>query len=105
MIDFQLIQDAAGDVYYFRGYVLPDGCKLNPRPDVERVQGWWKPPRATQMPENESCVADGVWKIPCGVFSRIVGYLTDVNGWNKGKKHEWLERETYDVGKALDDCQ
>ena len=34
-------------------------------------------------------------KVPCEVYSRIVGYLRPVQNWNKGKKQEFLERETY----------
>jgi hypothetical protein len=34
-------------------------------------------------------------KVPCEVYSRIVGYLRPVQNWNKGKKQEFLERKTY----------
>src|SRR3989344_2938663 len=36
---------------------------------------------------------------PCEVYSRIVGYLRLVQQWNKGKKEEYRERETFKVGK------
>ena len=36
-------------------------------------------------------------KVPCEVYSRIVGYLRPVQNWNKGKQQEWKERVTYKV--------
>jgi anaerobic ribonucleoside-triphosphate reductase len=38
-------------------------------------------------------------KVPCEVYSRIVGYLRPVQNWNKGKKQEFAERKTYRVEK------
>ncbi len=31
----------------------------------------------------------------CEVYSRVVGYLRPVSGYNKGKKEEFSERKTY----------
>jgi len=36
-------------------------------------------------------------KVPCEVYSRIVGYLRPVQNWNKGKQQEFAERRTYAV--------
>lgn len=36
-------------------------------------------------------------KIPCEVYSRIVGYLRPVQSWNKGKRQEFEDRQTYRV--------
>jgi hypothetical protein len=36
-------------------------------------------------------------KVPCEVYSRIVGYVRPVRNWNKGKKQEFSERQTYRV--------
>ena len=36
-------------------------------------------------------------KVPCEVYSRIVGYLRPVQNWNKGKKQEFAARRTYKV--------
>ncbi|WP_041605913.1 anaerobic ribonucleoside-triphosphate reductase [Halothermothrix orenii] len=36
----------------------------------------------------------------CEVYSRVVGFLTPVSQWNKGKKEEFKDRLTYD--KILD---
>ena len=32
---------------------------------------------------------------PCEVYSRCVGYLRPVSGWNKGKRQEFSQRKTY----------
>jgi len=31
----------------------------------------------------------------CEVYSRVVGYLTPVSQWNKGKKAEFRDRKTF----------
>lgn len=36
-------------------------------------------------------------RVPCEVYSRIVGYLRPVRNWNVGKKQELAERQVYDV--------
>ena len=36
-------------------------------------------------------------RIPCEVYSRIVGYLRPVQNWNKGKRQEFKDRQTYRV--------
>jgi hypothetical protein len=36
-------------------------------------------------------------KVPCEVYSRIVGYLRPVQNWNKGKKQEFAARRTYRI--------
>lgn len=35
-------------------------------------------------------------KQKCEVYSRVVGYLSPVSEWNKGKKEEFQDRKTYD---------
>ena len=44
------------------------------------------------MEENQQ-----IRKVPCEVYSRIVGYLRPVQNWNKGKKQEFKDRQTYKV--------
>jgi anaerobic ribonucleoside-triphosphate reductase len=34
-------------------------------------------------------------KVPCEVYSRIVGYLRPVQNWNKGKRQEFYDRKPY----------
>ena len=36
-----------------------------------------------------------VKKVPCEVYSRVVGYLRPVKNWNAGKKQEFKERKTF----------
>lgn len=36
----------------------------------------------------------------CLVYSRVVGWITPVKQWNKGKRSEFTDRVTYD--KQLD---
>ncbi|HCA40257.1 MAG TPA: hypothetical protein DEP01_01270 [Aminobacterium sp.] len=32
----------------------------------------------------------------CEVYSRVVGFLTPISQWNKGKKEEFRDRKTFD---------
>jgi len=34
----------------------------------------------------------------CDVYSRVVGWLTPVSNWNKGKKSEFADRVEYNAG-------
>jgi ribonucleoside-triphosphate reductase (formate) len=34
---------------------------------------------------------------PCEVYSRVVGYLRPVRQWNKGKRSEYAERQTFNA--------
>ena len=36
-------------------------------------------------------------KVPCEVYSRVVGYYRPVRNWNAGKQQEWKERKVYAV--------
>ena len=36
-------------------------------------------------------------KVPCEVYSRIVGYLRPIQNWNKGKQQEFADRRPYEV--------
>ncbi|MGM0603144.1 MAG: anaerobic ribonucleoside-triphosphate reductase [Bacillota bacterium] len=38
-------------------------------------------------------------KQKCEVYSRVVGYLSPVSDWNKGKKEEFKDRKTFSVKK------
>ncbi|MBN1179402.1 MAG: hypothetical protein JXD18_09335 [Anaerolineae bacterium] len=39
-------------------------------------------------------------KVPCEVYSRIVGYLRPVQNWHQGKQQEFSERKTYHVPES-----
>jgi anaerobic ribonucleoside-triphosphate reductase len=44
-------------------------------------------------------------KIPVECYSRIVGYFQPTNQWNKGKKEEFKDRNTYhsdDIVKSIE---
>ena len=41
-------------------------------------------------------------RVPCEVYSRIVGYLRPVQAWNKGKQQEFTDREVFKVPAALE---
>jgi len=34
---------------------------------------------------------------PCDVYSRVVGFHTPIQRWNKGKTAEWKDRKTFVV--------
>lgn len=36
-------------------------------------------------------------KIPCEVYSRVVGFYRPVQSWNLGKKEEFRERLNYKI--------
>jgi len=56
----------------------------------------------TDKPED---AARPVKKVPCEVYSRIVGYLRPVQDWNEGKKQEFAERKAYNVQEAVDQVE
>lgn len=39
----------------------------------------------------------GEIRVPCEVYSRIVGYLRPVSAWNEGKRQEYADRVTFEV--------
>ena len=41
----------------------------------------------------------------CEVYSRVVGYLRPVQGWNKGKQEEFNLRKTYNVENSKRPCE
>ena len=34
------------------------------------------------------------------IYSRVCGYFRPVSNWNKGKKEEFKDRKTYDLGAS-----
>ena len=38
-------------------------------------------------------------RVPCEVYSRIVGYLRPVQDWNRGKRQEFRDRRPYGVAE------
>lgn len=41
----------------------------------------------------------------CEVYSRVVGYLRPVQGWNKGKKEEFNLRKKFNVENPKRPCE
>lgn len=41
-------------------------------------------------------------KQKCEVYSRVVGYLSPVSEWNKGKKEEFKQRKTFDIPEKIE---
>ena len=41
-------------------------------------------------------------RVPCEVFSRIVGYLTPIQNWNAGKVQEFRERVVFRIPAGLE---
>ncbi len=50
-------------------------------------------PESNAVPEN----VEGERRIPCEVFSRIVGYIRPIQNWHQGKQQEFKERMTFRV--------
>ena len=46
---------------------------------------------------------EGVLRVPCEVYSRIVGYIRPVLNWNQGKQQEWGERKAFKVPVWLEE--
>lgn len=36
-------------------------------------------------------------KVPCEVYSRVVGYLRPTQNWNQGKQQEFSDRQAFEV--------
>ena len=54
----------------------------------------------TQPAEKAQAAPNDEPRVPCEVYSRIVGYVRPVRNWNKGKQQEFAERQTYRVDEA-----
>jgi len=50
---------------------------------------------AAAQPVSATHIDAGTVKVPCEVWSRIVGYMTPVGLWNTGKQQEFAERKTF----------
>jgi len=40
-------------------------------------------------------------KVPCEVYSRVVGYFRPIQNWNDGKKQEFFDRVEFDEKASL----
>ena len=48
-------------------------------------------------PEPKTHVLELVVRVPCEVYSRVVGYLRPVQNWHQGKQQEFRERKVFRV--------
>jgi hypothetical protein len=56
--------------------------------------------KAAEAPSNTHPVAQKtatLLRIPCEVYSRVVGYLRPVQNWNAGKQQEFKDRTLFNV--------
>ena len=54
-----------------------------------------------RMSEDNVTIADAEKrKVPCLVYSRVVGYLTPVQNWNIAKQQEFKERKVFKQPEA-----
>ncbi|MBN2121530.1 hypothetical protein JW721_00520 [Candidatus Micrarchaeota archaeon] len=40
-------------------------------------------------------------RVPCEVYSRVVGYIRPVSQWNEGKQEEFGERHVFNASSEL----
>ena len=38
-------------------------------------------------------------RVPCEVYSRVVGYLRPVSAWNEAKQQEFADRKPFEIPK------
>jgi hypothetical protein len=53
---------------------------------------------------SDDLSADGELRVPCRVYSRVCGYLTAVEDWNRGKQQEFADRTVYDARQPEEDA-
>ncbi len=49
----------------------------------------------TNRRTSDTVGADVEVRVPCEVYSRVVGYLRPVQAWNEGKRQEYSERTPF----------
>lgn len=54
----------------------------------------------TTSPNPETTQPEAEVRVPCEVYSRIVGYLRPVQNWHQGKRQEFSERKMFRIPKA-----
>ena len=95
-----------GTVFHvFVGEKMPSMCATKKL--VKKIAENYKMPYFSITPTFSICPEHGYMKgeheycdecnVKCEVYSRVVGYISPINCWNKGKKAEWNIRENYEV--------
>jgi ribonucleoside-triphosphate reductase (formate) len=54
---------------------------------------------------EEETVPEPEIKVPCEVYSRIVGYIRPLSAWNDGKRQEFQDRLTFDLDATLNQAR
>ena len=54
----------------------------------------------TTSPNPETTQPEAEVRVPCEVYSRIVGYLRPVQNWHQGKRQEFSERKMFRIPEA-----
>jgi len=58
---------------------------------------------ATPTPKTNSDLAEKTEvRVPCEVYSRIVGYLRPVQNWHQGKQQEFRDRKVFRVADTAE---
>jgi ribonucleoside-triphosphate reductase len=50
-----------------------------------------------EIQEPDRNTAEPDVKVPCEVYSRVVGYLRPVQAWNEGKQQEYADRKPFQM--------
>lgn len=61
--------------------------------------------QSVETPEGVEQVAQKsttMLRVPCEVYSRVVGYLRPVQNWNAGKQQEFRDRTMFNVKPAAE---
>ncbi len=95
-----------GTVFHvFLGEKIPSMCATKQL--VKKIAQNYKLPYFSITPTFSICPDHGYikgeheychkCKVKCEVYSRVVGYISPINCWNKGKKAEWDKRKNYKI--------
>ncbi len=95
-----------GTVFHvFVGEKMPSMCATKKL--VKKIAENYKMPYFSITPTFSICPEHGYMKgeheycdtcnVKCEVYSRVVGYISPIKCWNKGKKAEWEVRKNYKV--------
>ena len=52
-------------------------------------------------PQAETPQPQAKMRVPCEVYTRIVGYLRPVQMWNDGKQQEYADRKTFAIPESI----
>ncbi len=57
--------------------------------------------KVKQVKEVDVSAQQTAVRIPCEIYSRIVGYLRPVQNWHEGKRQEFSERRSFKIPKSI----